>query len=64
MITTLGYEELKRLHAERVNRSLRRYQARQAATQTGANDSPIPATEPCLVIDLPERRDPVHKLGA
>ena len=66
MLTTLGYEELKRLHDERVNRSLERYRtllpARQAAEHVKAGA--IPKGEDCRVIDLPPRHDPAHKMGA
>ncbi len=66
MITTLGYEELKRLHEERLARSLRRHATAVAAEEASARAAANPATavEPCMVIELPERAEPSHKLGA
>ena len=65
MITTLGYEELKRLHEERVNRSLERYRTMlPAETTEPVEASAISLGDDCKVIDLPPRHDPAHKLGA
>lgn len=65
MITTLGYEELKRLHEERVAHSLRHHRevtsAAEAAAAAKAHANHI---EPCLVIELPERTPSEHKIGA
>lgn len=62
MLTTLGYEEMKRLHDERVARSLRRYEAALSAATPGG--IPPVAAAQGQVIDLPPVRQPEHRIGA
>lgn len=66
MITKLGYDELKRLHEERVTRSLHRLALTKAAAEASASAKAHPSItiEPCMIIELPERPEPAHKLGA
>ena len=66
MMTTLGYEELKRLHEERVTRSLRRHALAKAAAEASATVKAHPSItiEPCMIIEMPERPEPAHRLGA
>lgn len=66
MITTLGYEELKRLHEERVTRSLRRRAVTEAVREVSSEAAEHPAITvvPCRVIEMPERPEPIQKLGA
>ncbi len=62
MITTLGYEEIKRLHEERVARSLRRYENTRSLVTTDL--SKVAQVEPCQVVELPPMRQPEHRIGA
>lgn len=63
MYTTLGYEEMRRLHEERVARSLRKYGDRRLRDEA-ALVVPGREPEPCQVIELPLPQHPEHRIGA
>ena len=60
MMTPLGYEEIRRLHQERLNRSLRRYEIDKALADSREEPTPVP----CTVIELPSRAPMADRIGA
>ena len=63
MFTTLEYEEMRRLHDERVARSLRKYGERLLRDEASRVD-PGRGPEPCQVIELPLAQESEHRIGA
>jgi hypothetical protein len=60
MLTPLGYEEMRQLNKERLDRSLRRYEIERALA--ASRDEPTPV--PCAVIELPRRAPLADRIGA
>jgi hypothetical protein len=60
MLTPLGYEEMRQLHQERLNRSLRRYEIEKALAASREEPTPVP----CTVIELPSRAPLEERIGA
>ncbi|HEX6947430.1 MAG TPA: hypothetical protein VF246_08770 [Acidimicrobiia bacterium] len=66
MLTTLGYEEMRRLHDERVKRSLKRFELMKSLgfIRRAEDEVQTPNIEDCRVIELPDRHETVHQVGA
>ena len=60
MLTPLGYEEMRQLHRQRLNRSLRRYEIERALAASREEPTPVP----CTVIELPSRAPVADGIGA
>ncbi|HEX6947305.1 MAG TPA: hypothetical protein VF246_08135 [Acidimicrobiia bacterium] len=63
MFTMLGYEEARRLHEERVGRSLARYRVLHALRTCPERDTQRRSTGECEVRDLPRRAERLLKIG-